>query len=104
MVEDAASAGFEYPADAIAALSDPSTDKSEEDFKTELYDKYGIEDLETKFKERPEMTFEEIYSDAYSDLELTDLKGDINKLRDKIAKAEEDRDEAIGTINENPWL
>jgi len=70
----------------------------------EAADKYGLEDLETKVSTRPTQTFEEIVTSIYDKLELPKLKDDIDNIRSKIAKAEADRDEAMETINENPWL
>lgn len=103
MVALVASLGLDYPADAIAALSKP-VGETEEEIRTKLYEKYGIEDLETKFKDRPTQTFEEIYATAYSDLKLGELKVEIDGFRTKIADVEEKRDEAIARHYENPWI
>lgn len=103
MVELAASLGLPYPEKYVEAMTGP-VGKTEEEIKTELYDKYGIEDLEDKFDDRPEQTFEEIYESAYETSGLGDLKTEMNDLRKKIADAEENRDEALADINENPWL
>ena len=78
--------------------------KTEEELKDEVYKKYGIEDLETKFKTKPTQTFEEIYTKAYTDLGLSDLRTQIKNITDKITTAEKNRDEAVAKINENPWL
>ena len=78
--------------------------KTEEELRTELYTKYGITDLENKFLTKPTQTFEDIYSKAFTDLGLSDLRTQIKDITDKVATAEKNRDEAIAKINENPWL
>jgi len=94
--------GVPYSPEVMGAFT--AQDADIEKITQDIYDQYGITDLETKFTEQPEKTFEDIYSKAFEDAGLADLKTEIDDLRAKIAKAEADRDEAIGTINENPWL
>lgn len=103
LVKLMAALGLAYPADVIAALS-KSPDKAEEEIRTELYEKYGISDLETKFKDRPEKAFEDIYGEIYGTLELAQLKTDIDKIRAKIDKQETDFNKTLSAINEDPWL
>ena len=103
MVKLAAAMGVDYPEEAIRALT-KSFDKTEQELRDELYEKYGIEDLEDKFKEKPTQTFEEIFEAIYDKLNLSDLKSQVDEILKQIAKADEDFNQGAGDINENPWL
>ena len=98
---EAAEAGEKFPAEFMTALEAPL---DEEKTKQELYTKYGISDLETKFLEKPTQTFEDVFKRVYDTLGLSQLKTDMDKIREQINKADADFSTAIGNINENPWL
>lgn len=96
--------GMEYNPDLIAAITGPTKEQqTEEEIRTELYTKYGI-DPDAVFDKEPEKGFEEVYSAAYAQAGLADIKTEIDDLRKKIADAEEKRDKAMENVNENPWL
>jgi len=80
-----------------------STGKTKQELTDEIYTKYGISDLETKFNTRPTETFEEIYKRVSESLNLADLTTKINDVIAKISKADADYAEATQSINENPW-
>jgi len=94
--------GIEFSPEMLAAMTGQEAPDIDE-IRDEIYTKYGI-DPDKVFEDRPEKGFEEIYSEAYKQSGLADIKKEIDDLRAKIADTEADRDEAIETINENPWL
>jgi len=79
-------------------------EKSKAELTTEMYDKYGISDLEEKYASRPTETFEDIYKTIYESLDLAGLKAKIVALTDKLGNTEKEYTSAVGDINENPWI
>lgn len=60
--------------------------------------------LSTTVFEKPSKSSEQIYSQAYDAAGLKDLKGKIADLLDDINQKREEAANAIGSVNENPFL
>jgi len=103
IVKDLAAQGIPFEmVQAYLESQTPTVDPNK--YWEEAQAKYGLDDLENKINTNPTQTFEEIVTSVYDKLNLSALNADITGVRDKIAKAEADRDEAMETVNENPWL
>lgn len=66
--------------------------------------KLGITDLEAKLFTPPAKTTEQLYNDAYSNAGLAEVKTKMKALEDKIAEREQQLNERLAKIDENPWL
>ena len=64
----------------------------------------GIPTVEGELFAKPSKTSEQLYQDAYSTSGLADLKAKINTLLTDISKERANLSEAIGQIDENPFL
>lgn len=64
----------------------------------------GIDTLETDVFKKPKDTTDEIYQQEYKRLGLDDLKRKIEALDEDIARDRANLTEAVGTIDENPFL
>lgn len=64
----------------------------------------GISDSEAAAFAKPSKTSEQVYNDAYATAGLGDLKQKILDLTAKVATARQQLTDAVGTVNENPFL
>lgn len=64
----------------------------------------GITGLEEKVFKKPSQTSQQIFDSAYASAGLADVKQSIDALNKEIAKDRAELTEAIGTIDENPFL
>lgn len=64
----------------------------------------GIDTLETDVFKKPKDTTDQIYQQEYKRLGLDDLKRKIEALDEDIARDRANLTEAVGTIDENPFL
>lgn len=95
--------GMSFPANLIESILSADT-KDITDFKEDLRVKYNLDDLETRYLERPTQTYEEIYKSVLEGSGYSDLTVEINKLKDSIAKEEATRDATLSEIADDPWL
>lgn len=77
--------------------------KSDTERRQEIYDKYGITNLETTAFQLPERTFEQIYAQAYNQAGLSDVKTELTKAQTELDKATADYNSGVAEINKNPW-
>lgn len=64
----------------------------------------GIDTLETDVFKKPKETTDEIYQQEYKRLGLDDLKRKIEAIDEDVARDRANLTEAVGTIDENPFL
>ena len=64
----------------------------------------GIPTVEGELFAKPSKSSEQLYQDAYASSGLADIKTKINALNDEIARERANLAEAIGQIDENPFL
>lgn len=64
----------------------------------------GISDVEAAAFAKPSQTSEQIYTGAYKTAGLADLKTKIQALSDEIARDRQTLADAVGKVNENPFL
>jgi len=93
--------GLAYPTDYLKSLITPS--KTEAERRQEIYDKYGIANMETAAFQTPDKTFEDIYKQAYEQAGLGSLKTQIDAAQAELDKATADYNSGVEDINKNPW-
>ncbi len=86
----------------LKSLSEPA--QTEEERKAAIYEKYGISELEEEAFATPTETFETIYKKAYDDAGLGEIKNDMDIAQAELDEMTADYNEAVGKINENPWI
>ena len=64
----------------------------------------GITALEGEVFKKPKESTQKVFDSAYKSAGLSDIKGKIQKITDDIDKDRADLTEAIGAIDENPFL
>lgn len=64
----------------------------------------GIPDAETSAFAKPSESTVETYNRMYNEAGLEDLKNKIKSIDDEINKDRDQFSEAVGAVNENPWL
>jgi LysM repeat protein len=64
----------------------------------------GITALEGEVFKKPSQSSQQVYDSAYATAGLADIKGKIDALNTEIAKDRANLAEAVGTIDENPFL
>lgn len=64
----------------------------------------GITALEGEVFKKPSQSSQQVYDSAYATAGLADIKGKIDALNAEIAKDRANLAEAVGTIDENPFL
>ena len=64
----------------------------------------GIPTVEGELFKKPSQTSQQLYQTAYNTSGLSEIKGKIQAINDEIAKERSLLTEAIGTIDENPFL
>ena len=64
----------------------------------------GLTDLEAKTFIPPEKTTEQLYTDAYANAGLADVKTQIKNLLDEISTRQDQLNQRLLKIDENPWL
>jgi hypothetical protein len=77
--------------------------KSDTEIRQEVYDKYGITNLEESAFQLPERTFEQIYTQAYNQAELGNVKTKLTEAQTELDKATADYNSGVAEINRNPW-
>ncbi len=102
LIEQAAKLGLDFPKEAVDAILG-NTGKTKEQIQQEVYDQYGITDLENKFASRSEQTWQEIYMAAYDTAGLADAKAKIDEISKKLTDMENAANEDYANINDNPW-
>lgn len=85
-----------------ATPSAPITDPAAE--RASIAKELGISDTEAAAFAKPAKTSEEMYNSAYATAGLGDLKTRIKTLTDEIDADRRQLADAVGTVNENPFL
>lgn len=101
IAEEAGKAGLsvsEYQ--ALNASRNAVTKEESDAIKKEL----GIPELETKVFKKPSQSSQQIFDSAYVSAGLDEVKKNIDKLNKEVARDRADLTEAIGAIDENPFL
>lgn len=83
---------------AAPAITDPAAERAQ------IAKDLGISDVEAAAFAKPSKTSQQIYQDAYTAAGLGDLQTQIKNLTAQIATKRQQLSDAIGTVNENPFL
>lgn len=70
----------------------------------EIAEELGITSLEASLFRKPDKTSQQLFDDAFEKAGLTDVKAKILAIDEEIAKVQSDLREALGVIDENPFL
>lgn len=99
LAQAAARAGLSL--DDYLKLNSPTVTPEE---KAQIRQSLGIDQLEQSVFSPPAKNTEQLYTDAYTQAGLADVKAKIQTLFDQINKAQNDFTDASGVVNENPFL